>query len=144
MFGVRLLGMELRPPPASLGGRERLYRAGVARREDAKPLGQDSDLIGVILEDDGVFGQVAQQVAAIVDPDREESVLDALSDVDRPSANRARSCIPPQMPKVGRAAARTASPSSSSSAGSRADQAAVDPLRTMELALASRRGSTSS
>ena len=85
MLGVRLLGMELRPPPASLGGRERLHRARFARREDAKPLGQDSDLIGVILEDDGVFGQVAQQVAAIVDPDREESVLDALSDVDRPS-----------------------------------------------------------
>ena len=141
MLGVRLLGMELRPPPAAFRGSERLDRARIAGREGAEPLGQGPDLIGVILVDDGDL--LENGAAGRCDPRPGSGGIRAPRS-SRPrsrSRKRARSCIPPQIPNVGRWAARTASPSLELG-GIAADQAPVEPLRTTELALASRRGST--
>ena len=59
-----------------------------------------------------------------------------------PPAKRVRSCIPAQIPSVGRPAATTTSPSRASSPTSRDAQAAVEPLRTTASARSSRPPST--
>ena len=56
---------------------DRLNRAGRARREHAKAGRELGDLVAVILEHDDLVRKPAEEVAVVVDPDREKPVLAA-------------------------------------------------------------------
>jgi len=75
--------MELRAPPPPLLVADRLHGARVARRKDAKAGRELGDLVSVVLEHQYLVRELTEEVATVVDPDREEAVLAGMCRLDR-------------------------------------------------------------
>ncbi len=94
VLGVPGLGMELRPPPATILGGDRLDATPRARREDTKRRRQLENLVFVIHEHVERRRRAAEEVAAVEDVDRFESTVRPGSRADDAAARQSEHLHP--------------------------------------------------